>query len=203
MSEASRRGMLDSLPIQENGFTIRHWNRKDLDLLAAWPGYPFPFAAFDFSFKESSAEERDRIFRLREVWADSLVLVMDHESRRAIGYFSLREINWNDRLIGNMGVRIEPTLRNRGVGTQTLRMVVRWCFHCGIEEIRLDVAASNGGAIRCYEKAGFVKTGEFWREAEDLMGEDLDQPRYDFLRPHVRLEGATPRIRFLQMKLHI
>ena len=199
MPEVSKRGMLESLPIQEDGLTIRHWNREDIDLLAAWPGYPFPFEAFDFSFRDSPAEERDRVFNRREARGDAMVLVLDHESRRAVGYISLKEINWEYGEIGDIGIRIEPSRRNRGTGTQALRMIAQWCFDNGIEEIRLDVAASNGGTIRSYEKAGFEKTGEFWREAQDLEGKDLDKPRYDFLKPQLRLDGATPRIRFFWM----
>ena len=201
MLGVSRRGMIESLPIQEDGLTIRHWTREDMDLLAAWPGYPFPYAAFDFSFRNSPVEERNRVFSMGEARGDSMVLVVDHESRRAVGYVSLGEIDWEHREIGNMGIRIEPSRRNRGTGTKALRMIARWCFDNGIEEIRLDVAASNGGAIRSYEKAGFVKTGEFWREAQDLEGEALDQPRYDFLRPNLRLKGAIPSIRFFWMGL--
>ena len=201
MQGVSKRGMLESLSIQEDGLTIRHWNREDMDLLAAWPSYPFPYEAFDFSFRDSPVEERDRVFSMREARGDTLVLVVDHESRQAVGYISLGEIDWEKREIGNMGIRIEPSRRNRGAGTQALKMIARWCFDYGIEEIRLDVAASNGGAIRSYEKAGFEKTGEFWREALDLEGEDLDQPRYDFLKPHLRLDGATPSIRFFWMGL--
>ena len=148
MPEVSKRGMLESLPIQEDGLTIRHWNREDIDLLASWPGYPFPFEAFDFSFRDSPAEERDRVFNRREARGDAMVLVLDHESRRAVGYISLKEINWEYGEIGDIGIRIEPSRRNRGTGTQALRMIAQWCFDNGIEEIRLDVAASNGGAIR-------------------------------------------------------
>jgi RimJ/RimL family protein N-acetyltransferase len=200
MSEVSKRGMLDSLPIREDGLTIRHWNPKDMEVLAAWPGYPFPYEAFDFSFRDSPVEERDRLFSVREARDDALTLVVDHESQRGVGYISLREIDWEDRAIGNMGIRIAPSWRNRGAGTQALCMVARWSFDCGIEEVRLDVAASNGGAIRSYEKAGFVKTGEFWREGQDLEGENIDQPRYDFLRPHLRREGGTLSIRFFWMR---
>ena len=199
MPEVSKQGMLEALPIREDGLTLRHWNREDVDRLAAWPGYPFPFEAFDFSFRDSPVEERDRVFSMREARGDALVLVVDHESRRAVGYIFLKEIDWEYGEIGDMGIRIEPSRRNRGTGTQALRMIVRWCFDNGIEEIRLDVAASNGRAIRSYEKAGFEKTGEFWREAQDLEGKDLDQSQYDFLKPHLRLEGATPQIRFFWM----
>ena len=36
-------------------------------------------------------------------------------------------------------------------------------------------------------------------DTQDLEGKDLDRSQYDFLKPHLRLEGATPQIRFFWM----
>jgi ribosomal protein S18 acetylase RimI-like enzyme len=54
----------------------------------------------------------------------------------------------------------------------------------------LDVAASNARAIRCYEKVGFVRTGEIWRDAGNLNDVDISEPRYDFIRSHIRRGGG-------------
>jgi RimJ/RimL family protein N-acetyltransferase len=201
MLKSSKLYMLESLPIQVDGFTIRHWSRNDLDELAAWPRYQFPDEGFVFSFKEKTPEERDRLFRSREDRTDMMVLIIDHASHRVMGYISLQEMDWINREVGNIGFRIEPSWCNRGIGTLVLRSVSQWCFDCGLRKLRLDVAASNNRAVRCYEKVGFMRTREFWRDAENLKGENLEQPRYDFLRPHVRIEKATPQIRFLWMEL--
>jgi RimJ/RimL family protein N-acetyltransferase len=201
MLKPSKSYMLESLPIQVDGFTIRHWNRNDLDELAAWPIYPFPDEGFVFSFKEKTPEERDRLFRSREDRTDTMVLIIDHASHRAMGYISLQEIEWINGEVENIGFRIEPSWCNRGIGTLVLRSVSRWCLDCGLRKLRLDVAASNDRAVRCYEKMGFVRTGELWREAADMKGVDLNQPTYDFLRPHMRHDGAIPQIRFWWMEL--
>jgi RimJ/RimL family protein N-acetyltransferase len=79
-------------------------------------------------------------------------------------------------------------------------MVSDWCFESGFQRLRLDVAATNNRAVRCYEKAGYVKTGEFWRDAEDLKGLNIDHPRYSFLHSHLRLISDTPQIRFWWME---
>lgn len=192
--------MLDSLPVREAGFTIRHWKRSDLDELAMWQSYPFPYEVYNFSFRGFTSEELDDLFRLREDKSDMIVLAVDHESHPGMGYISLREIDWVNREVGNHGFRIEPSWCGRGVGTRVMRMVSSWCFDCGLVRLRLDVAASNRRAVRSYEKAGFVKTGEFWREAEDLKGVNLNQPRYEFLHPHLQRNGDKPQIRFWWME---
>ncbi|MCK4235278.1 GNAT family N-acetyltransferase, partial [candidate division WOR-3 bacterium] len=90
---------------------------------------------------------------------------------------------------------------NKGIGTLIIRKVSNWCFKLGLKALRLDVAAANTRAIRCYEKAGFVKTEEFWRNDKGLRNIDVNQPQYDFLRPHVRLDRDVPQIRFWWMDL--
>jgi RimJ/RimL family protein N-acetyltransferase len=78
--------------------------------------------------------------------------------------------------------------------------VTTWCFNSSLRVLRLDVAASNLRAIRCYEKVGFVKVGETWRQAPDLVDADLAAARYDFLRPHVRTDKPIPELRFWLME---
>jgi ribosomal protein S18 acetylase RimI-like enzyme len=65
----------------------------------------------------------------------------------------------------------------------------------------LDVAASNARAVRCYEKVGFVRTSAIWHEAGDLYDVDTDEPRYDFIRPHIRNQDGKVELEFLVMEL--
>jgi RimJ/RimL family protein N-acetyltransferase len=201
MLTVSKEDMLKSLPIIEDKFTIRTWNPKDLDKLAKWQGYPFPYEPFNFSFGEMSPEEKDRYFRSREDNPNRVTLIVDHMRQQAMGYLSLVQIDWVGRKVGNMGFRVVPSWCNQGVGTWAIRKVSDWCLRCGLQILCLDVAASNNRAIRCYEKAGFIKTEEFWREDEGLKDIDIDQPQYEFLRPHVRLDQKIPQLCFWWMEL--
>lgn len=126
---------------------------------------------------------------------------MDHEKAVAIGYSALHEIDWKERAIGNMGVRLHPAWCDKGLGTFMIARVVNWCLTNGIRKLRLDVAASNQRAVRCYEKAGFIRTGELWRKDEKLKDIDLSTAQYDFLREHVRVSSGIPEIRFWWMEL--
>jgi len=201
MSATSKPDMLKSLPLREGKLTIRALRRGDLDILAKWPGYPFPYESFNLSFGKLGPEERDRSFQSREDDPNKITLVIDHERQKAVGYLSLKEIDWDKREVGNTGFRIIPSWCDRGLGTQIIRKVVGWCFSCGIKKLRFDVAASNERAIRCYEKAGFVKTKKFWKDDKKLKEVDINLPKYDFLRPHVKLDGKTPQLSFWWMEL--
>ena len=81
-----------------------------------------------------------------------------------------------------------------------LGLVDGWWFRGGMNGLRLDVAASNGRAVGSYLRAGFSVVGEFWRDAPDLEGLDVSEPRFDFLRDHLCLSGDVPRIRFYWME---
>jgi RimJ/RimL family protein N-acetyltransferase len=126
--------------------------------------------------------------------------MVDHRSTRAIGYLSLVEIDWEEMIVNNMAFRIEPSWCNKGVGKKSMRIVTQWCFEKGFAVLRLDVAASNERAIRCYRGCGFNEAGELWRDDMALLEIDLDEERYGFLRAHVRIKNGVPQLRFLWLE---
>ncbi len=197
----AKEDMLRKLPIREAELTVRSCTRQDLDTLARWPKYPWPYEAFALGFAGLNPAERDQLFEARVTNPCRLTLVADHARQACVGYLALVQIDWSSGVVGNMAFRIAPSWCDRGVGTQMMRNVSGWYFHGGLSVLRLDVAASNLRAIRCYEKAGFAKTQEFWRRDESLKHVDLKQPQYEFLRPHARLHGEAPRLRFFWMEL--
>ena len=200
MHNSLARNLYQALPLRSDPMTIRLCTRADLDLLASWPQYPWPYQAFDFSFRSSSPAERNAFFADRVRREDRITLVCDCGPDKAIGYIALLGIDWHSQKAGNMSLRVRPDLCGEGTGTRLLQMVGDWWFGLGMEAMQLDVAASNQRAVRCYRKAGFACTGEFWREAPDLQNADLSDARYDFLRDHVRRSGPVPEIRFHWMR---
>jgi RimJ/RimL family protein N-acetyltransferase len=193
--------MLSGLPLVGGTLTIREWTRHDVDLLASWPAYPFPYKGFGFSFAQIGPAERDRLFHARQSVPATVTLVADHSTQPAIGYIAARSIDWATGTIGNLGARVHPAWCGRGVGTSILRRVTRWSFQCGIRLWRLDVAACNMRAIRCYERVGFVRTGEMWRSASDLRDIDLAGPRYDYIRRYTRRRDGEVELCFTVMEL--
>ena len=197
--DALREDLCRALPLAQDELTLRPCQRQDLDRLASWPPYPWPYQAFDFRFRAYTPEQRDAHFAKRVTSSDRIALACDLESRPTAGYVALVRIDWIDRTAGNMTLRVHLSHCGHGIGTRTLQLVCGWWFDHRLRVLRLDVAASNRRAIRCYQKAGFVRDGEFWREALDLTGADLCGAKYDFLRARVRFTGNTPEIRFYWM----
>lgn len=200
--QSTRPRLIANLAETQGKLTIRALQRPDLDHIALWPKYPAPYEAFTPRFAAMSSHERDADFQQKQNDPSRITLAIDHSSRPAIGYLTLVEIDWTQRRIGNMGFRIAPDFCNKGIGTWALQSVVRRCGQSGIRSLRLDVAAANPRAIRCYQKAGFAIAGEFFRNEPRLKDEDLSQTRYDLVRPHVRITDGMPQVRFWWMELH-
>jgi RimJ/RimL family protein N-acetyltransferase len=197
----SKQSLLAALPRTDADLRLRALTREDLDTLADWPSFPPGYEAFNHRFAGMTSSQRDDLFDARRTNPARITLVADHNDQSCIAYLGLIDIDWSRRLIGNMGYRIHPYWCDRGIGTHVMSMTAAWCLEGGIEMLRLDVAGANPRAIRCYEKAGFARVGEFWREDPNLKDVDLSQPQYDSLRPHVRRDGAMPYVRFYWMQL--
>lgn len=196
----NKETVIGSLPVAEGGLTVRYWDRHDMDLLAQWPPYPFPYEPFNFSFKDLSVEAKRAHYSRRIGDESRVTLIIDAAEKRAIGYLSLVAIDWEKMTVNNMGFRIEPGWCNRGIGKRSMNIVCRWCFENGFRMLRFDVAASNARAIRCYRGCGFREAGTFWRDDLTLVDVDLDDPVYCFLREYVRFRGKTPQLKFLWME---
>ena len=197
----SKDHMLEALPVCEGPLTLRRWTRADTYARARWPSYPSEYRDFNFALSGASQEELDRHFLARDQDPDRIPLAADHGEQLAVAYFALHEIDWEKRAVGNVGFRIRPEWCSRGYGSRILRLAAAWCRECGIQSIRLDVSAANVRAVRCYEKAGMLKAGEFWRVDSALAGIDIAAKEHDALRPHFRIEGGLPQVRFWWMEL--
>lgn len=51
---------------------------------------------------------------------------------------------------------VKPKFRGRGINKVLIDELIQWSNSKNIDEIRLDVYAENDGAIKAYEKAGFI-----------------------------------------------
>ncbi len=63
-----------------------------------------------------------------------------------------------------------PEHRRKGIGTALLAAVVAWSRSLGAERLLLEARASNGNALRLYEKLGFERDGTrpgYYRNPEE------------------------------------
>ncbi|WP_431681997.1 GNAT family N-acetyltransferase [Kitasatospora sp. KL5] len=101
-----------------------------------------------------------RWYNSRNEQPDRLDLaVTDPATGRCVGEVVLNEWDEANRSC-NFRTLIGPAGRNRGLGTEALRLVLGHAFdHLGLHRVSLEVYAFNPRARRVYEKAGFVAEG--------------------------------------------
>jgi RimJ/RimL family protein N-acetyltransferase len=64
------------------------------------------------------------------------------------------------------GISLIPEARGRGIGTQAMRLLIEFGFvRRNLRRIHLQAIASNAGALRSYEKAGFTVEGRLREHA--------------------------------------
>jgi RimJ/RimL family protein N-acetyltransferase len=177
---------------------LRAWQRRDTLAQELWPRYTEPFNSLwniprsykfdDFSFGGWNAQ--------RFVWA------VDDRSSRLIGRISLREVQ-PDRAGARLGISIAQPYVSQGLGTEALRLFIDYYFTTlGFAALKLDVAAFNLRAVRCYERLGFHYVESEWRSAgTDPALRLLDDPRYSDLVPFFRRGRYETHVEFYEMVL--
>ena len=153
-----KQTVYNELPIKTDIFTIRKRVRGDLDELSGWPPYPGPFQVFNFHL--TTKDEKDKRFARYESNPELIILSAEHPQNGLVGTFSLRDIEWADMRIKNIGIRMHPDWCGKGHGSGILSGIVSWLSAMGFKSLRMDVSKENIRAVRAYEKAGFEITGE-------------------------------------------
>lgn len=94
--------------------------------------------------------------------SDALIYkVVDTQSGKAVGHVSLGSISRKNRSARISRVLVgDPQQKGRGLCTAMIRALLRIGFEeLQLHRISLGVYDFNHGAIRCYEKCGFVREG--------------------------------------------
>lgn len=119
----------------------------DPEVAAAWPGY-------------------DRVRVQEELIAeadDVVVFAIEHEGR-VIGAIQYGEEDDPQYRHASVDVFVGSRWHGRGLGTESIRLVVRHLFSTlGHHRVVIDPAAHNTRAIRAYERVGFRTVGTLRR----------------------------------------
>lgn len=167
--------------------TLRACTDADLDVLYAvasdldtWeergPSSPGPLTRSAWDARRASADSAGT--------DESISFVVDVDGS-AVGSVSLFDV---DALAGHaeVGVALLPDARGHGIGTEAIRQIVRFAFERrNMRRLHLQAIASNAGAIRAYEKVGFVVEGR-QREHAWVRGGYEDIVRMGILRSEQR-----------------
>jgi RimJ/RimL family protein N-acetyltransferase len=148
--------------------TLRPWAPEDVEVL-------FRIAAELETWEERTAgmpapltRERFEARLARTVGGDpaeaGVTFVVDVDGA-AVGSAALFGLDWLARH-AEAGISLLPEVRGRGIGTTAITQLVDFGFvRCNLRRVHLQAIASNTGAIRAYEKAGFAVEGRLREHA--------------------------------------
>jgi len=163
--------------IYGNGLRLRAIEKEDLDKFTEWLNDPAVRRGL-LIFLPLSMVQEERWFRgVLERPGEEQPLVIEVEidgQWEPIGNIGLHNFDWRCRS-AEVGIFIgDKTYWNQGIGTQAMRLMLQHGFETlNLNRIALDVYENNPGAIRSYEKAGFVHEGRK-RQAMYKDGKYLD-----------------------------
>jgi RimJ/RimL family protein N-acetyltransferase len=81
------------------------------------------------------------------------------DDRSLIGFVVLHDLYWQARHC-TFVIGLDPALRGRGYGTDTLRVMLKFAFlEMNLNRVGLDVMSYNEAAIHTYAKVGFQHEG--------------------------------------------
>ncbi|MBO4310608.1 MAG: GNAT family N-acetyltransferase [Lachnospiraceae bacterium] len=88
---------------------------------------------------------------------DQFIIMLD---RKSVGSVYLRDIDY-DKKEAEFGIFIgEESARGKGVGTKSAGLILKHAFEVlNLDKVFLRVYEDNAGAVKSYEKAGFVFKG--------------------------------------------
>jgi RimJ/RimL family protein N-acetyltransferase len=132
-------------------------------------------AAAETRFWDWYSTRNDQVDRLD-------LAVVDRESGQAIGEAVLNEWDSGNRSC-SFRISLGPRGRDRGLGTESVRMIVGYGFEqLRMHRIALEVHSHNPRARRVYEKVGFVAEGVL-RDALRWGDEWIDATVMSILAP--------------------
>lgn len=164
---------------------LRAVEREDLPLFVGWLNDPEVIEGLIFMQPLSLEEEKQWFENLADRPASERPLaieIRDGENWRLIGNSGFHNISQINRS-SEVGIFIgDKSLWNSGYGTETMQLLLKHGFETlNLNRIWLVVYDDNPGAIRAYEKAGFVLEGRL-RQAKYKHGKYGDELIMSVLR---------------------
>ncbi len=113
--------------------------------------------------------DRARVERIISDLANTIVLLALHDNR-IVGHLQVYQYPFTRaKGIGELFVYLHQSFQNRGLGTLMMKMGIEEARKRRFHRLGLSVIADNKGAVKVYEKVGFLHEG---LRREDYLGED-------------------------------
>jgi RimJ/RimL family protein N-acetyltransferase len=144
---------------------LKYFERSDFDQLIKWVAsaeFLLQWSGSQFDYPLNEAQLEQYIENANHDDSERLVYkVIDTETEEVVGHISLGKIDRKNKSarVGKVLVG-ESKARSKGIGQQMIKEILKIAFdELHLHRVTLGVFDFNAPAIRCYEKAGFVKEG--------------------------------------------
>ncbi|MFN8638125.1 MAG: GNAT family protein [Dehalococcoidia bacterium] len=166
-------------PIEGAWLRLRPVEERDLPALMAWVVEPEVLYWWDDEMADL-AETRTE-FLAPDDGGPREGYIIEEGARgvagRPVGYIQWWHRSYDPHYHWTAGIDIfigEPDARERGVGTEAVRMLLGYLFEVRkLHRVTIDPESGNARAIRSYQKAGFRLDG-LLRHNEFIRGEYID-----------------------------
>jgi RimJ/RimL family protein N-acetyltransferase len=102
--------------------------------------------------------------------------ILNSETGDFLGEVVLNELDTQAATM-NLRIALLSTILGRGIGTQSVKLVVDYGFQVlGLSRITLDVWSENQRAIRVYEKVGFSQTSTIYEDGKEFLFMQIANP---------------------------
>lgn len=185
--------------LQGEKVVIRPQVSEDWDVMRTWPPFTDPlFSIYNLPAPRHRKKTSDEVTEHGPV---RLWYTIENLDGQIIGRISLRDID--DRRSARLGITIGADWVGQGYGTDALYTFLDYFFgELGFATLYLDVAAPNRRAIRCYEKCGFRRIGEEYRDAGSGASLNfLRDEQYRSIRHLFSRRGRKNLVLFYEMRL--
>lgn len=148
------------------GFVLRPLQQRDVDQLDTW-GKNDGCLLRSYDYGDLSSFEKRRWYTHRKENKRRRYLSVFDKKGRMVGSIGIKHRNALTKS-GELGFVLDPKAAGDGLGTAVLLRFLEICFDSWkMRRIVLYVNGFNRRAIRVYEEAGFVVTGETLEEFDD------------------------------------
>lgn len=139
---------------------LREFRQEDYQAIAFWMNnwQVTRYLSTKFWIPQTTADVSQYLTeRLQSSHNAYYFVIAESQSKDYLGQIDLYSVDWRLRCATLGLIVIEP---GKGYGTEALRLMRHFAFDTlGLERLELEVHEDNLAALRCYEKAGFIREG--------------------------------------------